>query len=136
MLRVCPRLPQAHQLVVRNSIDDKANDEENKTDNEPRVVEVALAVLRRADELCIDVRVEQASEKRRERNPESEFVVAVSRNQRSHKPSLHKVDDVEAEEDNVWCIAVVLPGQEVGQDEENDIGYEVDNHSSDSCRHW
>ena len=68
---------QDYQLRVCSTVDHKSNNIENDSDDESRIKRVPVTVESRANELCVDVVVEDIGNGGREWNPQGHLGLAV-----------------------------------------------------------
>lgn len=117
------------ELDVGDSIDDETHDKQDQSNQEPWVVEVAIAELCRTDKLGIYVVVEHVEDESHSWDPQGHLWMAMSSHQRVDYASVYIVNGEEAVEDNVDCPVKVLACDEVGEGEDknsrNGLRYDV-----------
>ena len=116
--------PQEDQLRIRYSVDDEADDENDESYDEPRVVVITSTVVHRSHKLGIHVMKVGVEEQYLGGHPDGDFIFAVSCSQRGDNAPRQEMNEKEEVEGDVeWGIKV--KAGEVADGEDENAGNEI-----------
>ena len=115
VLRVLTALPHAHQLRVSRPVQDESDHEQHESDDEAGIVVVVAAVVHGADELRVDVVVNNVCNEGGYGHPDGDPGTAVPRDERVYEGPVDVVGGEQSVEGQVDGVVAALSRQEVGE---------------------